>query len=385
LVVERNAIAPDDLSHVIGTIYDCAVDPQRWPLAIESIGRLIDGNSGAILVFDTIRNEPRLYVDWNVDAESMRLYQEEYHRENPIHEGFSRFDVDEPHNIPAVIAPADWLKTRVYTEFGEPRGWFDNVGIWIMKTPTRMANLSIIRGIEVGWAGPRELEILRLLSPHVRRAVSIADLIDMRTLVATTLESTLDGLAVPIVLVDSRGVIAHANASARALLAADDPIVSERGALHASVASAAPGLAAAIAQTAHPESRMGKIGINVPVPYADGRPGFAHVLPVGQSAVRGGLGRSATAAIFFTPTAEPQRLPTAAWAATFGFTSTEIRMLELLVKGHTVIKAAGIMGIAEATARTHVANLMAKAGTTRQTELIQLALRLAPPVRDTGR
>ena len=61
--MERNAIDPDDLSHVIGTIYDCAVDPQRWPFAIDSIGRLVDGNSGAILVFDTIRNEPRLYVD----------------------------------------------------------------------------------------------------------------------------------------------------------------------------------------------------------------------------------------------------------------------------------------------------------------------------------
>ena len=38
------------------------------------------------------------------------------------------------------------------------------------------------------------------------------------------------------------------------------------------------------------------------------------------------------------------------------------------------------MGIAETTARTHVANLMAKAGTKRQVDLIQLALRLIPPV-----
>jgi DNA-binding CsgD family transcriptional regulator len=384
IAMERKTIEPDDLSHVIGKIYDCAVDPQHWPHAIETIARLVDGNSGAVFVFDTTRNEPRLYVDWNVDAETMRQYQEEYHQDNPIHEGFSRFDVDEPFNIPAVIAPADWLKSRVYTEFGQPRGWLDNVGIWLMKTPTRMASLSITRGIEVGWAGPHELEILRLLSPHVRRAVSIADLIDMRTLVATAFESTLDGLAVPIVLVDSKGVIAHANVSARTLLAANDPIVSERGSLRTSSTSAAGGLAAAIAQTAQPEARMSKIGIDVPVPYVDGRPGFAHVLPVGHGAVRGGFGRSATAAVFFTPSAEPQRLPAAAWAATFGFTSTEMRMLELLVKGHTVIEAAGIMSIAEATARTHVANLMAKAGTKRQADLVQLALRLAAPVRDAN-
>ena len=130
---------------------------------------------------------------------------------------------------------------------------------------------------------------------------------------------------------------------------------------------------------------MGKIGIDVPVPYVDGRPGFAHVLPVGHGAVRGGLGPSATAAVFFTSSAEPPRLPAAAWAATFGFTSTEMRMLVLLVKGDTVAQAAAVMGIAEPTARTHVANLMAKAGTKRQSDLIQLAVRLAPPVRDASK
>jgi DNA-binding CsgD family transcriptional regulator len=380
--VGRKPVKLDDLFGVIGTIYDCAVDPQHWPKAIESIARLIDGDHGVILVFDTIRNEPRLYVDWNVDAESMRLYREEYHQDNPIHEGFSRFEIDEPYNIPAVIDPADFMRSRVYTEFGKPRGWLDNVGVSIMKTATRLASLSVIRRIEAGWAGPRELEVLRLLSPHVRRAVSIADLIDMRSLVAATFESTLDSLAVPIVLLDSKSVIAHANASARTLLDKSDPIASDRGVLRASEPSAALALAAAVAQTARPEQGMGKIGIDVPVPYADGRPGFAHVLPVGRGEVRGALGPNATAAVFFTPSAEPQRLPAAAWAATFGFTSAEMRMLELLVKGHTVAEAAEVMSIAPPTARTHVANLMAKAGTRRQTELVQLATRLAPPVRD---
>ncbi|HVG50657.1 MAG TPA: helix-turn-helix transcriptional regulator [Xanthobacteraceae bacterium] len=379
------AIELDDLSDVIGTIYDCAVDPQHWPQAIESIARLIDGDHGIILVFDTIRNEPRLYKDWNVDAESMRLYRKKYHQENPIHEGFSSFDIDQPYNIPAVIDPAEFMKSRVYTEFGQPRGWLDNVGVSIMKTPTRIASLSVIRPIEAGWAGPRELEILRLLSPHVRRAVSISDLFDMQALAATAFESTLDGLAVPIVLADSKGVIAHANAGARALLAAGDPITSEHSVLRASAASAAGALAAAIAQTAQPETMMGKVGIDVPVPYTDGRPGFAHVLPVGRGAVRGALGPGATAAVFFTPSAEPQPLPAAAWAATFGFTSAEMWMLDLLVKGHTVAEAAGIMGVAEPTARTHVANLMAKAGTNRQADLIKLALRLAPPVRGAQR
>jgi DNA-binding CsgD family transcriptional regulator len=381
IAVGHQAIKADDLSHVIGTIYDCAVDPQHWPRAIESIARLVDGSNGMILMIDTIRTRVRLHVDWNMGPDAIRAYDEKYHKGNPLAEGILRFDVDQPYSIATVMDVEDFKRTPTYNEFIAPRGWLDFVGVSILRTPSRAAMLAITRTVEVGYTGPRELEILRLLSPHARRAVSIADLIDMRTLAAASLESTLDGLAVPIVLVDDKGVIAHANVSARALLATGDPIVSDHGVLRAAAAPAAHVLEAAIAQTARPESQMGKIGIDVPVPYADGRPGFAHVLPVGSGAVRGGLGPNATAAVFFTPSAEPQRLPAAAWVAAFGFTPSELRMLDLLVKGHTVGEAAGIMAIAEPTARTHVANLMAKAGTKRQSELIQLAMRLAPPVR----
>lgn len=381
--MERETVRAEDLSEVIGTIYDCAVDPKYWPAAIEGIASLIDGLNGLILVIDTIRNEPRLYVDWNVDPEAMRLYRDQYHADNPLHEGFARFGVDEPYNVSAVMDPAVFLGSRVHREFGAPRGWLDNVGVSVLKTPTRMASLSVVRPIAAGFAGPRELKILGLLSPHVRRAVSIADLIDMKTLSASAFENTLDGLSVPVVLVDERSVVAHANVAARALLAKSDQIVSDHGVLRAAAAPAAAALEAAVAQTAEPEARMGRVGIDVPVPHADGRPGFAHVLPIGSGAARAGLGARATAAVFLTPSAEPERPPSQAWAAAFGFTPAEMRMLELLVKGHTVGEAAALMGIAEPTARTHVANLMAKAGTQRQADLIRLALSLTPPVRSS--
>jgi hypothetical protein len=76
--VVRDTIDPDELSDAIATIYDCPVDPQYWPTAIRAmaIAQLIDGSNGLILIIDSIRNEPRLYVDWNVDPEVMRLYRE---------------------------------------------------------------------------------------------------------------------------------------------------------------------------------------------------------------------------------------------------------------------------------------------------------------------
>lgn len=375
------AVDVDDLSETIGTIYDCAVEASLWPRAIEQISRLVQGNHGVILMIDTVQNATRFYADWNVDPEAMRIYSEKYHADNLLHPAFSRFEVDEPYNIPTAVDPEVWLQSPLYRELAAPRGWLDNLGVSILKTPTRMASLSVVLPAAAGWAGPRELKIMGLLSPHVRRAASIADLIEMRTLAAATFEQALDGLSVPVVLVDAASRIVHANPAARMLFAAGGALSSEHGILHASSSAAAQLLTAAIAQTAQPEARMGKVGIDIPLPFADGRPGCAHVLPLGPGSVRGALGGGASAAVFFAPSPEPFRPPVEAWAAAFGFTPAEIKVLDGLVRGQSVGEVARGLSVAETTVRTHVASMMSKAGVSRQVDLIRMAKDAAPPVR----
>ena len=56
--------------------------------------------------------------------------------------------------------------------------------------------------------------MLRLLSPHIRRAVMIADLLNARALERDMLSAALDRLAVGIVLTDAEGRIAHTNEAA---------------------------------------------------------------------------------------------------------------------------------------------------------------------------
>lgn len=231
--MQRPAIELDRFSDLVSTIYDCAIDPHLWPTAIEQIARLVEGSGGLILMIDLIEQRSRLYVDWNVGAALGRTFSEHYYADNPLREAFPEFEVDEPYNIAMVMASERWRETRVYREFGRPNGWLDNVGVNLLRTPARSASLSIVRSERAGFAGPRELEIMRLLSPHLRRAVSIADLIEMRELTARTFESSFDALAVPIVLVDRAGGIVHANRAAQDLFSSGDPVRSERGVLKA--------------------------------------------------------------------------------------------------------------------------------------------------------
>jgi hypothetical protein len=121
-----------------------------------------------------------------------------------------------------------------------------------------------------------------------------------------------------VILVDQSAHVVHANTAARSLLAEGGPVKTQHGILRAADPAASGQLDAAIAQTAQPEWRMGKIGIDLVLPYADGRPGCAHILPLGSGSVRGGVAGKATAAMFFAPTAEPFRPPIEAWTAAYG-------------------------------------------------------------------
>jgi DNA-binding CsgD family transcriptional regulator len=368
-------------SDVVGTIYDCAVDPHLWPKAIEQVGRLIDGINGVVMIVDTVEKKSRFYVDWNVDPMLIRTYSENFHADNPLNHAFTKFEVDEPYNISMVMEPSQWLETRVYREFGRPNGWLDSVGVTLLKTPSRFATLSIARHHDVGFAGPREIEIMRLLAPHLRKATSIADLIEMRELTSATFENAFDALLVPVVFVDGECRIIHANGAARDLLVAGDLIRSERGVLKARAMDATQRLEGAIAAMGQNGHGGGEASQVAYIPFADGRPAFGHVLPIRSGTARGRIEPRATAAVFITPAVTAPDLPLLPWASAFGLTAAEVRVLELLVEGNTIDDIAAKLNVAANTARTHRARLMQKTGTTRQVDLVQMVMQLLSPLR----
>ena len=47
-----DVVSPQTLSDTIGAIYDCALDPQRWPDTCRKIAALCDSTAGGICVHD---------------------------------------------------------------------------------------------------------------------------------------------------------------------------------------------------------------------------------------------------------------------------------------------------------------------------------------------
>src|SRR5262249_47037787 len=68
------SISADRLSELIGNIYDCAIEPDRWPDTIQVICGAIDCVQGVILTVDLLRSRHNFISTWGLSAELAARY-----------------------------------------------------------------------------------------------------------------------------------------------------------------------------------------------------------------------------------------------------------------------------------------------------------------------
>ena len=89
-----------------------------------------------------------------------------------------------------------------------------------------MASMHVSRGRNALHYQEPELELFKLLAPHVCRALTISDALDIRALRSEMLEKTLDGLLAGVFLAARDGHVVYMNATAERQVKADTQFAS---------------------------------------------------------------------------------------------------------------------------------------------------------------
>jgi DNA-binding CsgD family transcriptional regulator/PAS domain-containing protein len=377
-------VTRERLSDLIGLIYDCTLDPALWPEAISAVGDAANCFAGMLAVTDPESSEVRFAHTWNYDpmwlarlpdhAEEIAYLQKDFlARSQGLGEPASAYrEVPEPY------------ESRYYKEWAKPQGIVDALSLIVLRQPDRLGLLSYSRHESRGLVTEEDIAVLRLLAPHIRRAVAIGDLLDMKTLQQQAFEATLDSVTVGVVIVAQEGRILHANETARDMLDARWPILSSGGYLAATTSQFSKELLNGIALAKVDETKAFPTGVGVPLSDADHGAAVAHILPLARGQRRTRLVPQATAAVFVARDATPLPTEFGAVARMFGLTQAETRQLEQVMAGATLREAAAALQVSEATARTHREHIFTKVGVSRQADLVALVRRLVPPIRQSN-
>ncbi|MDX8450344.1 helix-turn-helix transcriptional regulator [Mesorhizobium captivum] len=380
----RNPLSAEALSNLIGSIYDCALEPARWPGTLARLNNSLDFANGGV-VLQALPSGDMLLDVWS-GLEPVWLEQVPQYAADSVEtwggaEAMRNFPLGEPFVLSQVRDRSEWENNRFSREWAKPQGIHDFLAVGLVRDATTMGSIGFGRHDSQGEIGEFELEAARLLIPHLQRTVVISRLLDIKSVVATIFESALDALAVGVLLVGADLRIVYANQAARATLAAGDVIHSERGVLTLRQPTWAAALAAAVRQAAEDAAAIGRRGFGIPAGHRDGRPFVLHMLPLKSGTLRKGLARSAVAAIFVTPAISPAPVPLDALAALYDLTVAEARVFEQIAAGRTTLETAAALGIRRTTVKTHLEHIFLKTEVSRQADLIKLAHSLAMPLQ----
>lgn len=377
-------VSVERFSDLIGGIYDCVIAPERWSEILNEICLELGFATGALSVASLTNMKAVVNAVCGSDLAQMSQNAVGYGADiialwgGP--ERIQQYPLGEPIVQSQAVRQDIIACNRYYREWAVPKGLFDAVAVGLVRDRAMVGNAIFSQHESAGPISDAQLNGLRLLAPHIRRAVTVSHFFDMKAIEAATFAATVETITAGVVLADEDSRIVHANAAAAAMLAAGDPIIDRQGRIAVQSAATTNTLQSAVVQAAKDEATLGQRGIGIPIPRPSGDPFVIHVLPLRRSHIRSVLIQSAAVALFVASASGPPRLPHDALNQLYDLTPAEIRIFELICEGQTRAAISDLLGISLSTVKSHLLHVFEKTGCRRQVDLVRLAKSLTFPV-----
>jgi len=347
----------------------------------ERICGFLPGSAAHLGIQDSVSRAGHLFFAWGSNPSFTRSYADTYGKLNPMFPGAIFFDVEEVHQLIEIVPREELCRTRFAREWLQPQQYIDDVFCLLEKSASTCSMFEVVRARKDGVIDEDAKRRMALIVPHVRRAVLIGKVIDLKTVEAAALADSLDTLGAAMFLVDASGRIVHANASGHAMAAEARVLRGPGGRLGAVDPAANAILLDSFSAAEGGDPAVGRKGIAVPLQAREGEPYVAHVLPLTSGARRkAGTSYRAVAMVFVHKAALDLPSAPEAVAKQFKLTPTELRVLFAIIEVGGVPEVADVLGISESTARSHLKHLFEKTGTSRQADLVKLVAGYSNPL-----
>jgi DNA-binding CsgD family transcriptional regulator len=358
----------DDL---IATIYDAIIDPSRWDEVVKRIVEATKSISGGLLVRSA--DAAHLSASHNIDPYFASAYVQTWYNQSPLDTIASTIAPGKLATATHITQTDSFRSSAYYNELRRPRGWADVVAVGLVRAPKTYGVLAVQRSFDAIWVEPAEWNLLETTAPHLKRAAAVHELLARTRATTGSLGAAVAAAGFAVFLLTEDCRVAFANAKAEDLIQRGIGLRYERGRLAATSPGFTARLHALARQGASHKTGEGDIGGTLELCRGENRPPLvAHVIPLAPIRTMAifDLDRPAAVVFIVDPAADPSA-QIQHFAARFGLTAAETRVLAEIIAGKGLFAAAARLKITKETARAHAKRVLSKTGTNRQTELIR--------------
>jgi len=370
-------LSQEALLGLVGRIYDAATDETLWPVFLEDFADAVNGTMTGLWFHNLVSPETNLAITVRSGPDLKEAYKKYYGAIDPWKAaGLARHRHPGPDTVytgEELIGSEQFRKLEFYNDFVLPNQIVRHFGSPLAINPQWVSNISSHRPGDREPFGPVEMDLLKVLLPHLQRAVQIhGRFVELQGKQRASLDA-LDQLPIGVILLNQDTSIAAMNREAGRLIGQSDGLSACKYGVRAAGTATNRQLQVLITSAVRTGSGQGfESGGFLAIPRTSGPRAFSVlVTPVGKRAFAPDT-NSPAAVVFVT---DPERIPESAaqsLARIYDLTAAECRLSALLMQGDTLVRAAGLLGISHNTARTHLQRIYEKTSTRHQGDLIRL-------------
>jgi DNA-binding CsgD family transcriptional regulator len=374
-------ISTKELSALLATLYAAPLEPGNWQVFLDQLCSLTDISSGYLVGSHPSQGNLVLAGGGlNFDPEVFRLYNEHYGASDPYRDPLlanPRVGLIQGEDL---VPHTALLESELYNEVLS-RYDLEYMNMLSCKCTTDSAELlSLWRSPKHGPLNKEAIHLLETLLPHIQTALHLRTRVAASDTSNLFSETTLDAMSIAAFLVTREGRIRHRNQRAAAYLQHPDlqhpdGLSLRHGRLTISNSLESAQLQRLIAGATSSSRDGAPPGGAMKVSRNHAQPPLQiAVIPVPEHNPI--AGDEPCALVFVSDPSSSPRPRAAIMRQLYRLSPTESRLADLLMEGFEVREAAELLSITLETCRFHLKRVLAKTGTSRQTELLRLMLSL---------
>jgi DNA-binding CsgD family transcriptional regulator len=184
-------------SALVADIYAASLDPSLWTGVLEEICAFVPAAISNIFVQDGVVKRANVGFDFGLQAPWNELYLMKYVKLNPAFPALLFCDVGEIFCSSNLVPATRIAQTLFYREYLQPQGLGETAGAVLEKSATRCAVFAVILTGSLGPVDEQTLRRMRLLIPHVQRAVLVGKTTDLPRMAAENQKAALSPWTFP--------------------------------------------------------------------------------------------------------------------------------------------------------------------------------------------
>lgn len=363
-------MSPDYLSHILGALYDAALDEAGWVKCLEAIRVTFSANYASLIVRKETADDVGLIVSAGGNQTSLDPG-------NPFiaMSPFAGLKPDTLVTIRDVTSEQEWRASAYYLDYCRHQGVFHVMAADIATRDGGLYGFRVTRAEGQPDFSRAELEFCGLLLPHIKRALNLHLSINQDRKVSTLYSHAMTQMLVGVVILDQNGLVIECNPAATAIFGLKDGLTVDAGQLQSSYSDDNRKLQKLLREALN-ATHMEQLDVTqaMTVTRPSGKLSWGLILQR-ISSDQWTEGKQRPSLAVFVRDTEGRVDPSVRLAQQlFQLTPAETALAIQLANGLSLEEATEALGIKRNTGRAHLRSIFSKTGVRRQTELVRIFL-----------